>query len=119
MTYQKKNAHELLVEEGLKELVTTIVDIAILYGLYKGSMDFDISIDFDDSIAQDRQENFNYYSLAADKGLMPKVEAIKRIFKVPEETAVKWLEKIIAEGNGDFTDEDADMFGVPPANVGE
>lgn len=96
-TYQTKNKHEVLVGEGIKELIQSIVEVGKLYGVYSGPLEFNIGIDFDDSIAQDRQENFNYYSGAVSMGLFPKEIAMQRIHDIPEETAQEWLEMIRKE----------------------
>ena len=96
-TYQTKNKHEVLVGEGIQELIQSIVEVGDLYGVYSGTLEFDIGIDFDDSIAQDRQENFNYYSGAVSMGLFPKEIAMQRIHDIPEKTAQEWLEMIRKE----------------------
>lgn len=120
LTYQTKNSHETLVEEGIKELITSIMDIAVLYDLYAGPIDdFEVSIDFDDSIAQDRNQNLAFYTSAVQSNLMPALIAIQRVFKVPEETAVKWMEQIAKEKGRAVTSEDVDNFGLGSLNVGE
>lgn len=96
-TYRTKNSHEKLVEKGIKELIISIVDVGKLYGVYKGTIDFKVGIDFDDSISQDRQENFNYYSAGVSMGMIPKVIGIQRTYKVPEDVAEEWMEMIQKE----------------------
>ena len=118
-TYQTKNKHEVLIEEGLKELITSIIDVAKLYKLYGGPSEFEIGIDFDDSIAQDRQENFNYYSAMAGAGFIPKLIAIQKTSDVPEETAKKWLDMIKEEQSRTVTADVSDLFGVAATNVRE
>lgn len=117
-TYQTKNSHETLVEEGIKELITSIVDIGLLYELYTGSANLEIDIDFDDSIAQDRQENFNYYSSAASQGLMPKEIAIQRIHSVTKETALEWIEMMDKESAINVDANATDLFGIGATNIG-
>lgn len=117
-TFQTKNSHETLVEEGIKELITTIVDVGKLYELYTGTNDFEVAIDFDDSIAQDRTENMNYYSSGASLGLMPKVIAIQRIFDITEETAMEWLEMIKDESAINIDTNATDLFGIGATNIG-
>ena len=108
-----------MIEEGLKELITSIIDVAKLYKLYGGPSEFEIGIDFDDSIAQDRQENFNYYSAMAGAGFIPKLIAIQKTSDVPEETAKKWLDMIKEEQSRTVTADVADLFGVAATNVRE
>jgi len=118
-TYQTKNKHEVLIEEGIKELITSIIDVAKLYNLYTGESDFEVGINFDDSIAQDRQENFNYYSAGVGAGLIPKIIAIQKAYDVPEEKAREWLEMIATEQTNTVSDEASDLFGTGAMNVGE
>lgn len=99
-TYRTKNSHEVLIEAALKDLIVTILQVGQLYEVYpKGDeyLDLEIGIDFDDSIAQDRQENYNFYANATSMGLLPKLEAIQRIFNVPEEKAKEMMQQIIEE----------------------
>ncbi len=96
-TFRTKNAHETLIEEGLKELIQTICQVAELYDVFSVPGDFEISIDFDDSIAEDRQANATYYGGLVSQGLMPKVKAIMRIFDLTEEEAKEWLQMIQEE----------------------
>lgn len=91
MTYQTKNSHETLVEQGIQELITSMIDIAVTYHLYSGPLEFEVGIDFDDSIAQDRDKNLNYYGRAYQMNLMPRREAIMRAHNVDEETATQWI----------------------------
>lgn len=111
-TYQTKNKHEVLIEEGIKELITSIIDVAKLYKVYEGSSEIDIGVDFDDSIAQDRQENFNYYSGLVGAGFIPKLIAIQRTLDVPKETAEKWLMMIEEERPKQVKPEVSDLFGI-------
>lgn len=111
-TYQTKNKHEVLIEEGIKELITSIIDVAKLYKVYTGNSEFDIGVDFDDSIAQDRQENFNYYSMGVGAGMIPKVIAIQRAYDVPEKTAKEWLALIEAEKPKQMNPEVSGLFGI-------
>lgn len=94
MTYQTKNSHEVLVEEGIKELITSIIDVAKAYKIYTGTDVFDVGINFDDSIAQDRDKDLNYYGRAFQMGLIPQREAIMRAYNIDKETALKWILEI-------------------------
>jgi A118 family predicted phage portal protein len=110
-TFRTKNSHEVIIEEGLKELITTICEVAELYGFFDAPDDYEVAIDFDDSVAQDRDANANYYSKLVNSGLMPKVRAIMRIHDLPEEEARKWLQEINEE-NATATAAQVDMFGI-------
>ena len=119
-TYQTKNSHEILVEEAIKALVKAIIELANAYGIYNGSSDVDVTVNFDDSIAEDRQENYNYYSRAVKDGLYPKVKAIMKIFKVTENEAKDLIEEINAD-RVELMQQDLeyslDMAQVPPLNM--
>ncbi|WP_277630389.1 phage portal protein [Atopococcus tabaci] len=93
-TYRTKNSNENIVESALIDLVESILDLAEAEGIFTAPDEYQVSVSFDDSIAQDRDSNFKHYSAAAGMGLMPELIAIQRIFDVPEETAKEWLEMI-------------------------
>lgn len=117
-TYQTKNSHEVLVEQGIKELVQTILEVGMLCKLYSGATDVDVTVDFDDSVADDRQENYNYYSMGVKDKLIPRTEAIQRIYKVTLKQAEEWIEQIKLEEQGEtIPDEILDLIGVPARNI--
>lgn len=115
-TYRTKNSHETLIEQGIKDLVKTILEVATLYDIYTGSTEVDVSVDFDDSIAEDRQQNYNYYSTAVNDKLLPRIEAIQRIFKVTKKQAEDWVVEIDAEDNT-LPAEMIDLLGVPARDM--
>lgn len=98
-TFRTKNSHETLIEQGIKELVDVIAQLADLYGIFPnpGAEHYEVTVDFDDSIAEDRVQNANFYMTLTAAGLMPKNEAIQRIFDITEEQADEWLNKINSE----------------------
>ncbi|GGE47720.1 portal protein [Pullulanibacillus camelliae] len=110
-TFRTKNSHETLVEEGLKELIISICEVAHLYGFFEAPDDYEVAIDFDDSIAEDRKQNADYYSGLVGQGLMPKVRAIMRIFDLPEDEARRWFDEINQE-TATATASQVDMFGI-------
>lgn len=115
-TYRTKNSHEVLVEQGIKDLVKTILEVATLHNLYSGNLEVDVTVDFDDSIAEDRQQNYNYYSTAVNDKLLPRIEAIQRIFKVTKKQAEDWVAEIDAEDNT-LPAEMIDLLGVPARDM--
>ncbi len=99
-TYQTKNSHETLIEEAIKNMCITILELAKNdQGVaYSGATDVDVTVNFDDSIAKDRQENANYYSqITGNKPLMPRLEAIKRFNNLTDVEAKQWLDQINAD----------------------
>ena len=87
-----------------------------MYDIYTGSTEVDVSVDFDDSIAEDRQQNYNYYSTAVNDKLLPRIEAIQRIFKVTKKQAEDWIAEIDAEDNT-LPAEMIDLLGVPARDM--
>lgn len=114
-TYQTKNDHEILVEKAIHDLVKVILNLSVLHGLYSGNTDVEVAVNFDDSIAEDRGENYAYYSQAVKDGLYPKKRAIIKIFKVTEDEAEEILKEIAEESQQAIKDEidfRMDMAGV-------
>lgn len=95
-TFRTKNAHETLIEHGIKELVDVIAQLADLYGMFPnpGAENYEVTVDFDDSIADDRVQNANFYVTMNAAGMIPKQLAIQRIFDVTEDQAKEWVQMI-------------------------
>ncbi|WP_151681962.1 phage portal protein [Weizmannia acidilactici] len=110
-TFRMKNSHETLIAAGIKELIEVILQLLVVYGELPAMPKIEVTVDFDDSIAEDRQANATYYSGLVAQGLMPKVKAIMRIFDLPEEEARKWLEEIQQE-SATATAAAIDLFGT-------
>lgn len=104
-TFQTKNSHETIIEEGIKNLITSICEIAKLEKVFAVPEEYDVTIDFDDSIAEDRDANANFYLKLVNNGLMPRYMGLMRILKVPEEQA----REIIKEAKEEQADELPDI----------
>lgn len=98
-TYSTRSDNVLIVEEALKELVTTIFELADIYELYSGNVGA-ISVDFDDGIFTSKEAQLEYNNKAVLGQLMPHVEAIKRQFGLTDVQAAKWFAKIQRETLG-------------------
>lgn len=96
-TYRTKNSHELLIEEALKEFIECLVQVGELYGVFNAPQEYDITIDFDDSIAQDRDANADYYLKLKNAGLISARTALMRILDLTEEQAEEELRRIAEE----------------------
>lgn len=96
-TFRTKNSHEMIVEEGIKELITSIVEVAELYGIFSVNEDYEVNIDFDDSIAEDRESNANYYLKLKNGGVISAKTALMRILDYTEEQADEELQRINEE----------------------
>ncbi|MEC3621550.1 phage portal protein [Bacillus subtilis] len=106
-TFRTKNSHETIVEEGIKELVDVIVNVAELYDIFTAPDDYDVTVDFDDSIAEDRAANATYYMTLQSAGLISKKYALQRILDLTEEQAEEMLQEIKDEN---ATADDAFML---------
>ena len=110
-TFRTKNSHEVIVEEGLKELITSIVEVAELYGIFSAPAEYEVNIDFDDSIAEDRDSNADYYLKLKNGGLISVKTALMRILDYTEEQAEEELLRIAAESR-QVTGLDVDLLGL-------
>ncbi|PHB88167.1 portal protein [Bacillus wiedmannii] len=110
-TYRTRNGHVTIIEEALKDLITVILEISELYGLYSAPEDIDVSVNFDDSIAEDRNTNADYWIKLKMNGLTSAKMAIMKVLKVTEEEAKRIL-KEIQEENKIVLPEDVDFFGM-------
>ncbi len=116
-TYQMRNSIATLVEQSLKELVISVLEVAKGSGLYNGkipSMDA-ISINLDDGVFTDRNAELDYWMKMVAAGFAPKSMAIEKTLNVSKEEALK-LEKeingnVIGEVNNSRSDEDVKIYG--------
>lgn len=109
-TYRSRSGHITLIEEGIKDLVEIIGDVAELYDLFSAPEEFDTKVNFDDSIAEDRDTNSKYWISLVQNQVASKLMAIMKIHKVTEEDAIKILEQIKSE-NRMVGAQDIDLFG--------
>lgn len=116
-TYQMRNSIATLVEQSLKELVISILELAKVYNLYTGeipTMD-EISVDLDDGVFTDRNAEFDYWSKMVASGFAPKVMAIEKTLNVTEEQAQEIYQAIndetMVSADSFRTDEEVDIYG--------
>lgn len=108
-TFRTRNMEISQIESFLAELVISTAELATALGLYTGKIPEykDITVDFDDGIFTSKQQELDFYGAGLDKGIIPKVEAIKRIYKLNDAEAEDWLAKIndeIKTANPDYMD---------------
>ena len=104
LTYRTRNDHVNEVEKFIKGLIVSVLELAKAT-VWNGEKLFDgdiptfehIGVDFDDGVFQDRSALLTFYGQAKALGLIPTVEVIQRVFKVPKKTAEEWLEIIQSE----------------------
>lgn len=109
-TFRTKNSHETIVEEGLKDLITSIGEVAELYGLFSPPSEYEVTVDFDDSIAEDRESNADFYLKLQTASLISKKYALMKILHLTEEQAEEMLEEIREENETATPDIDT-LFG--------
>ncbi|WP_062052364.1 phage portal protein [Bacillus sp. JCM 19034] len=107
-TFSTRSDNVLIVGEAIKELVTTIFELAAAYKIHPMPRDIKPIIDFDDGVFESQDSKLKYYGKATTFKLMPKIEAIQRMFGVSEETAKDWVNLIRQE-----------ELEMDPANVDE
>lgn len=97
MSYQTRNDNVKNVEAALHNLVTTIFELAYINKLYSGKNKSKLKTDFDDGVFDSRDSQLTYYGKAVTLGLMPKTEAMQKLYGLSEERAKEWLININQE----------------------
>ncbi|MEH7236763.1 phage portal protein [Bacillus sp. JJ1562] len=96
-TFKSKQSHEIIIEAGIQELITSIVDVARLYNLFKGKGEFEVTVSFDDSIAEDKGAEIGKQIQMINGGIQSKKRAIMKIHGLTEEEALELIKEIIEE----------------------
>ncbi len=96
-TFSTRSDNVLIVEEALKELITTIFELAAAYKLFTPVEKLGINIDFDDGVFQSQDAKADYYSKLVTAGLTSKLTAIQKLTGVTEKEAKKIVYEIRAE----------------------
>lgn len=116
-TYQMRNSIVSLVEQALKELIISILELAKAYKLYHGQIpDMDtININLDDGVFTDRNNELDYWLKMVTAGFAPRSMAIQKVLGLDEDSAKQVLADIQEETMGDInqmrTQEDVDIYG--------
>lgn len=114
-TFKSKKSHEVIIEAALQELVGSIITLAELYGIYKNNGNYEVTVSFDDSIADDKTTEINQQSQMVMAKLQSKVRAIMAIHGVTEAEAQVIIDEINNEdGAADQkeTTQDSILFGA-------
>lgn len=96
MTYQTRSSQLTSIERAIKELIISILEVGRISGVYSGdypSMD-DISVDFDDGVFSDKQQQLDFFIKATGAKLAPRLLAIQRVFGLTEDQAQELLNQI-------------------------
>ena len=102
-TYQMRNSIVSLVEQSLKELIVSMLELAKAYKLYSGEIpEMDkISINLDDGVFTDRNAELDYWIKVVNAGFGTNAMAIEKVLNVTPEKA----KKIKAEIDGNVIDD--------------
>ncbi|WOA61067.1 phage portal protein [Bacillus mycoides] len=110
-TFKTKQSHETILEDCLRDLVDVIVDIAALYDVFQTTEDYEVTVTFDDSIAEDQTAEINKQILLVTSGLTSKIKALMKVHGISEEEAQQLL-KQITEENRMAMPENVDFFNL-------
>lgn len=116
-TYQMRNSIVSLVEQSLKELIVSMLELAKAYKLYSGEIpEMDkISINLDDGVFTDRNAELDYWIKVVNAGFGTDTMAIEKVLNVTPEKAKKIKAEIdgnvIDDVNDERSSEDVSIYG--------
>lgn len=110
-TFRTKQDHETNVEAAIQELVDAIVEIADAFSVFPRPAEYEVSVAFDDSIAEDQAAEIQKQIQLVTNGLNSKKKAIMRIHGLTDKEAEELL-KEIQEERATATAEAIDFFGM-------
>ena len=71
-TFRTKQSHETIIEDGIRDLVDIIIEIAALYDEFESTDKYEVTVTFDDSIAEDQTAEINKQVTLVMNGLITK-----------------------------------------------
>lgn len=105
-TFKSKQSHETIIDGALTELVGSIINLAELYEIESFADEYEVEVQFDDSIAEDKQSDINQQVQLVSAELQSKKRAIMKIFKVTEQEAKDIIVEINQEHQATAPQED-------------
>ena len=117
-TFRTKQDHETNVEAAIQELVDAIVEIGDAFDLITRPKEYEVSVSFDDSIAEDQGAEINKQIQLVTNGLTTKVKALMKVHGVTKEEAEVMLKEIQEEQKTAMA-ETIDFFGVNKKKPGD
>lgn len=96
-TFRTKQSHENVIEQGITDLIECIGVVAALYDLYTPPAEYNVTVTFDDSIAQDRLADINEQILLVSSRLQSRLKAIMKIHGLTENEALLLIKEIDKE----------------------
>ena len=112
-----RNSIVSLVEQSLKELIISMLELAKAYKLYSGNIpEMDkISVNLDDGVFTDRNAELDYWIKVVNAGFGTDVMAIEKVLNVTPEKAKKIKAEIdgnvIDDVNDERSPEDVGVYG--------
>lgn len=116
-TYQMRNSIVSLVEQSLKELIISMLELGKAYKLYNGNIpEMDkISVNLDDGVFTDRNAELDYWIKVVNAGFGTDTMAIEKVLNVTPEKAKKIKAEIdgnvIDDVNAERSSEDVGVYG--------
>jgi A118 family predicted phage portal protein len=110
-TFRTKQSHEIIIEAAIQELVDVIGQVAELYEFFSVPDEYKVTVTFDDSVAQDKNADAQYWINLVNNRMAPRKLAIQKVLGVTEEEAAAMLEEIQKEQQT-VTAQAIDLFGM-------
>ena len=110
-TFKSKQSHEIIVEAALQELIGSIVAMGELYEMINAPEEYEVTVSFDDSIAEDKSAEIDKQVTLVLNELQSRKRAIMKIFGVTEDEALEIIAEINEETPDDESNVDDSMFG--------
>jgi A118 family predicted phage portal protein len=110
-TFRTKQDHETNVEAAIQELVDAIVEIGDAFDVFARPGDYEVSVAFDDSIAQDKNADIDEQIKLISNGLQLRKNSLMKIHGLTEKEADDML-KEIQEEQATPNAEAIDLFGM-------
>ena len=116
-TYQMRNSIVSLVEQSLKELIISMLELAKAYKLYSGNIpEMDkISVNLDDGVFTDRNAELDYWIKVVNAGFGTDTMAIEKVLNVTPQKAKEIKAEIdgnvIDDVNDERSPEDVSVYG--------
>jgi len=95
-TFKTMQAYRENIDFGLKQLFRMINELGRIYQIQGFTAD-EPNIIWDDSVIDDRQSRYNYYSQMVGSKLIDRITALMRVHGIDEEAAIEMNEKIKKE----------------------
>lgn len=96
-TFRTKQSHENVIEQGITDLIEAIGIVAEIYDLYTPPKDYDVTVAFDDSVAEDIGMEIDKQIKLVGAELNSKQRAIMKIFGISDKEALKIIKEIREE----------------------